>query len=302
MRLDLNQLRTFVVVVETGGLTSAAERLNVSQAALSMQIKALQESLGLRLLLRTGRGMKLSEDGERVLAYARQTLSAADLLTKAAQALTQRPSGVLQAEPLAIGTILDPAFIRLGELLRGVNVMLPNFRPSLRHGVSGWVLKEVRAGRLDFGFYIGNADKDVFSVLPLAPLRYVVLAPRGWSARIKGADWHALAQLPWVWTPPESAHNRLLSPLFRSLNVRPQVVADVDQEASMLDLVRAGIGLSLAREDVAMREANHHGLVISRSHFLETTLSAIGLRSKAQNGVVKQLFDVVTGIWLERNK
>lgn len=295
MRIDLKQLTTFVAVAESGSLARASERLHLTQAALSMQLKSLQEALAVQLLTRTGRGLRLTDDGERLLAHAREAVAAANLFEKAAGALAQAPAA--EAEPVSIGTILDPGFIRLGELMRTITTLLPGYRTELRHGTSGWVLKEVRAKRLDMGFYLGEADPALFVRMKLARLRYVVLGPRGWGAQMAARGWRELASLPWVWTPPDSVHHRLLAPLFRDLRVKPNAVANVDQEASMLDLVRAGVGLSLVREDVAIKEAHLSGLALSRAHHVETDLSVIVLRERAEEPALRTLFEAVAAVW-----
>lgn len=76
--LDLTALRSFVSVAETGGVTKAAGMLNLTQSAVSMQLKRLEESLGLALLDRTGRGVALTATGDQVLSYARKMLALND--------------------------------------------------------------------------------------------------------------------------------------------------------------------------------------------------------------------------------
>lgn len=294
MRGDLKQLTTFVVVAETGNLLRASERLHLTQAALSMQLKSLQEAHGISLFKRTGRGLSLTEEGERLLPHARAVVCATEVFESAAGALTNATAQ--DATAVSIGTILDPTFVRLGALLQAMSTRLPRGHTELRHGISGWVKKEVRAGRLDFGFYLGDIDPDVFKQLRLARLRYIVIGPRGWGSRMEG-DWRSLARMPWVWTPPESVHCRLLNPLFRSLKMKPNIVASVDQEASMLDLVRASVGLSLAREDIAIKEAHVSGLAVSRHLFLETDLSVIALHERASDPTVTALFEAANSVW-----
>ncbi|MCP8940568.1 LysR substrate-binding domain-containing protein [Alsobacter sp. SYSU M60028] len=72
--LDTDQLRSFVSIVDTGSFTRAAERVNKTQSAVSMHIRRLEEQLGRALFLKQGRGVKLSEDGEKLIDYARQML------------------------------------------------------------------------------------------------------------------------------------------------------------------------------------------------------------------------------------
>jgi DNA-binding transcriptional LysR family regulator len=76
--LDLTALRSFVSVAEAGGVTKAAGMLNLTQSAVSMQLKRLEENLGLALLDRAGRGVALTATGEQLLSYARRMLALND--------------------------------------------------------------------------------------------------------------------------------------------------------------------------------------------------------------------------------
>jgi len=298
MRLDLRQLDTFATVAETGSLGQAAERLHLSPSALSMQLRLLQDRLGLVLLQRTGRGLRLTPDGERLLAEARPALEAMRRLEGTARALA-RPERHAPV-PVALGTILDPGFIRLGDFigrLHGDDEAGP-LHPVLRHGTSGSVLRDVRDGRLDGGFYLGHCDETLFLRLPLAAVRYVVVAPRGWQGRLEaGDDWAALARLPWIGTPPDSVHHRLLAPVWERCGVPQRRVAEVDQEASMLDLVDAGVGLSLAREAPALRAAHERALVLLRHRALDTGLSFVMLRARMDEPASLRLRQAVRAVW-----
>src|ERR1700730_19327423 len=70
--LDSDQLRTFIAIVETGSFTKAAEVVHKTQSAVSMQMKRLEERLGRPIFARDGRASKLTEDGDRLLDYARR--------------------------------------------------------------------------------------------------------------------------------------------------------------------------------------------------------------------------------------
>ncbi|MEM8791537.1 MAG: LysR family transcriptional regulator [Pseudomonadota bacterium] len=76
--LDLTALRSFVTVAETGGVTRAAHQLNLTQSAVSMQLKRLEESLNLALLNRNGRGVQLTNHGEQLLSYGRRMVALND--------------------------------------------------------------------------------------------------------------------------------------------------------------------------------------------------------------------------------
>ncbi len=70
--LDVDQLRTFIAIAETGSFTKAADVVNKTQSAVSMQMKRLEERLNKPIFARDGRASKLTEDGERLLDYARR--------------------------------------------------------------------------------------------------------------------------------------------------------------------------------------------------------------------------------------
>jgi DNA-binding transcriptional LysR family regulator len=201
---------------------------------------------------------------------------------------------------LRIGTILDPAFLRLGGFLRQLVETWPQIETALRHGMSGWVLDAVRSHELDVGYYIGEPSPDdtAFHTLTLTHFQYRVLAPAGWKDRVKGAhDWKSLAALPWIWTPPASAHNRLLSRLFDAANVKPVKVAEVDQEPSMLDLVKSGVGLTLARDATAIAEAHAHALTIVDGITVPTQLSFITLDERKDEPAVAAALKLIEQQW-----
>lgn len=289
--MDLTQLRAFVTVAREGNLTRAAERLHLSQPAVSLQIKALQASLDLQLFSRVPGGMTLTDDGVKLLPYAERVMASFAEFRQGADALHSTLSGTL-----SIGTILDPEFIRLGAFLKLLVESYPQLSTQLQHGMSGWVLQQVRTGALDVGFYLGTPGKE-FHYQTLTSFSYNVLAPRGWKTRVAGKGWRELARLPWIWSPPESAHNRLLTKTFAQFKVSPNKVALVDQEPSMLDLVKSGVGLSLVRESIALREAHAHGLVIADAVSLKTDLSFITLAKRRNEATIEAVFSLLTNLW-----
>ncbi|MFC5473232.1 LysR family transcriptional regulator [Paraherbaspirillum soli] len=296
--MDLIQLRAFVTVAREGNLTRAAEILHVTQPAVSLQIKSLQASLNLQLFTRIPSGMALTDDGAKLLPLAERAIAGINELRQNADRLHSNNSenSEILSGPLAIGTILDPEFIRLGAFLKHLVESYPHVYTQLQHSMSGDVLQQIKAGNLDVGYYLGTPSK-TFHRITLTPFTYSVVAPSGWKNRVSGKDWPALAKLPWIWTPPESVHNRLLTKIFTQYKVNPNKVALVDQEPSMLDLVKSGVGLSLVRESIALREAHAHGLVISDTVNLSTELSFVTLEKRKNEPVIAAVFTLLQKIW-----
>ena len=289
--MELSQLRAFVTVAREGNLTRAAAQLHLTQPAVSLQIKALQQSLSVQLFARTPKGMALTSDGAKLLPLADRVVNGGLELLHAAHALHSTMTG-----NLAIGTILDPEFTRLGAFLRLLVEAHPHISTRLQQGMSGWVEQQIRSEQLDVGYFVGTPTRDCYS-LALTSFVYNVVAPKGWRHRVENKDWKSLAALPWIWSPPESVHHRLLTKIFEQHRVNPGKVAMVDQEASMLDLVKSGIGLSLARDSIALREARAHGLVIANAVNVTTELSFICLNSRRQEMAIAQAFQLMQDLW-----
>ena len=291
--MDLTQLRAFATVAGEGNLTRAAVQLHLTQPAVSLQIKALEQSLKVQLFTRTPTGMVLTGDGAKLLPLAERVIGSSVELSHAAHALNSTLNG-----HLSIGTILDPEFTRLGAFLKLLVEAHPHIATRLQQGMSGWVEQEIRNGHLDVGYFVGTPARDCHSLV-LTSFAYNVVAPQGWRRRVENKDWKSLATLPWVWSPPESVHNRLLTKVFDQYQVNPGKVAMVDQEASMLDLVKSGIGLSLVRDSIALREARAHGLVIANAVSVTTELSFLCLNSRRQESAITHAFQLMQDLWCQ---
>src|SRR5258708_7722188 len=149
--MELYQLRSFATIAETGQLTRAAEKLHVSQPALSAQLKALEEELEFTLFERTPNGMVLTAAGKRLLSGAESVIAAAQNLQNDARAM----KGALVGKA-RIGTLSDPAFIRIGEFIGTATTRHPLLELELHQGVTGELHERVRDGALDASFYYGD--------------------------------------------------------------------------------------------------------------------------------------------------
>ncbi len=296
--LDLPALRAFVAVAQGGSVSRAAARLHRSQPAVSLQLKKLADLTGLELFQRTAHGMVLSADGAALLQMAERTLAAADDFAQAVGRLHGTVRGALR-----IGTILDPSFIRLGDWLGALVEQAPQIDTELRHGISGSVLAQLQQGALDVCFYLSPSLADTEALQPalavrtLTPFAYRVVAPSGWGPQVVGRDWEGLATLPWVATPPESVHHRLLRAVFEPRGLAPRRAALVDQEASMLDLIKSGVGLSLVRDSIAMRESQTHGLAVANKVQIACELQFVSLAHRVQEPVVAAAWQALERVW-----
>ena len=189
--------------------------LNLTQPAISHQIKLLGEDTGITLFNRTSTGLQISHDVAAVLAKAERVLDAMSDFQRSARQRSGRISGKLR-----IGTIVDPEFIRLGRILARLRTEHPDIETELTHGVSGDIMTWLKRGQIDAGFYLCGPDdlatmgldsEDPIHALKLADFTYRVIGPVGWQKKIENADWPELAKLTWIGTPERSVHYRILS-------------------------------------------------------------------------------------------
>ncbi len=122
--LDLTTLRSFVAVADSGGVTRAAGVLHLTQSAVSMQLKRLEETLNIQLLDRSGRGIALTAAGEQLLAYARRMLDLND------EVVTRLTSQEFEGE-IVLGVPHDIVYPYLPPVLRRFSNDLPRMRVRL---------------------------------------------------------------------------------------------------------------------------------------------------------------------------
>ncbi len=290
--MELYQLRTFAAVAELGHLTRAAEQLHISQPAVSAQVRALEEELGVVLFERSSSGMQLTPAGRQLLQEAGRVLDAAQSMRNAAVSLRGEEQGRIR-----VGTVLDPAFLRIGELLTTLVGEHPLIEVDLHQEVSGTALDMVRDGRLDASFYFGDPPKPPLAAMRLRAITYRVAAPAEWKHRIAGAGWKEIAALPWIMTPANSSHHRMVAKLFREHNLEPQKVTEADQEPVIANLVMSGVGLSLVREEVALREQEAGRIAVWDRVSLQTQMWFVYRAARAGDPVMRALLGTLAALW-----
>lgn len=144
--MDIKQLRSFVHIAELGSLSRAAERLNLSQPALSRQLNLLEESLDTKLLERTGRGVKLTEAGQMLAERARVILTdlarlEADLSARSSQVTGHVHVGV----PPSAGIVIT------GALIENLRDRYPDLNVTVAEDLTGDVQEGLLSGRIDIG-------------------------------------------------------------------------------------------------------------------------------------------------------
>jgi DNA-binding transcriptional LysR family regulator len=299
-------LRCFVTIAREGSVSRAATALHLSQPAVSLQLKGLEQSTGLHLFDRTSSGLVLTAAGTALLPRAREALSRLSAFSATAKSLREA-----RREALRVGTILDPEFTRLGAFVKELAATCPQTETFFHHGMSDDVLARIGREELDIGFYLDRTPErplerrmeeresvcGTFRLAPLMNFAYYVIGPAAWAEKLRDADWDELATLPWLATPSASAHRRLLDDVFRPLGIVPKRVALTDQEEAMVDLVESGVALSLAREFVLSRRTRPPNYVVAQRVALECDLSLACLATRRNDPAIISAFSAIRNVW-----
>lgn len=236
--MELKQLRYFTTVAELGSFSRAATQLSVVQPALSRQISRLEEEFGARLFYRHGRGVKLTPQGEQLLATARQVLDAL-AATKTAMAEEQGAltGEVIVAFPPSVDMLLGAA------LALRLNRECPGIRLHVTEGFSGYVAEWLMSGRIDLGVVHEAGVQPNMSVAPLLrePLYLVGQADTalGLDDRLQGQiAVSRLRDVPLITHGPTHGLSRLTERLASDSGLSFRSILQSDAFGSLRQLLR----------------------------------------------------------------
>ena len=225
--LDTDQLRSFAAIVDTGSFTRAADRVNKTQSAVSMHVRRLEEQLGRPLFSKQGRGVRLTEDGQKLIDYARHILQ----IEAAAFASISRKT---LAGRIRFGIPDDFAETFLPEIVTRFTRRHPLVEISVVCESSQTLTDRVTAGELDMAV-VSNCEVDA-QVLLEEPLRWVV----GTNSRA-----HELRPLPLALSSPTCAWRRATTSALDLAGVAWRPLLASANLAAIAPVVQAGIAVTV---------------------------------------------------------
>ncbi len=236
--MNLKQLEYFVRVAELGSFSKAALLLNIAQPALSRQVRLLETDLRVTLLLRNGRGVVLTEVGQRLFDASVGILQLVARVREDIDASRDEPAGrIVVGLPPSIGRLLT---LPLVDAFRRT---LPKARLAIVEGLTTHLAEWIATGRVDLGLLYNPEPQAALEVQPLLdePLGLVSPAGRG-GRRTTSVAFAELVRYPLI--VPERAHaiRKLLETQAALAGCKLEVALEVSSVQSILELVRAGHG------------------------------------------------------------
>jgi DNA-binding transcriptional LysR family regulator len=242
--MNLRNLRTFVLIAEAGGITHAADRLHLSAPAASRQIVALEQEFRVNLFDRIGRRLRLTSDGEDLLARSRRLLDDAEALGERARSLKAGQTGLLRigAPPQVIEVLFAPFVPQYRRRYPGVDI-------HLIEDATGNLPTRLEQGDVHL-IEIPVVDQRLPARL-LFPVHAMVALPTAHRlARRATLEVAELADEPLVLQRREFQMRRWIDGAFNVAHIRPNVLFESASPHTLVAVASAGFGIAIVPSNV----------------------------------------------------
>ena len=234
--MDLKKLHHCVVVAELGSFTRAASHLSVPQSVLSRQVRDIEQTIGINLLHRTGRGAVLTEAGQRMLPRLRALVADGRRLLDEARELKGAPSGLIR---LGVLTSLTP--VLLTPLMNLAAERLPNVRLHVMEGLTEHLDELLVSGRLDLSLIYNNRPAPQPSDEPLLQTELCLIGGIGDALTANETiDFARLADLPLTLPAMPNRMRFTIDQVCRQQGLTLNVTAALDSVSALKDLAATG--------------------------------------------------------------
>ena len=286
--MELRHLRSFLAVAEHLHFRRAAETIHLSQPALSVQIRALEEEIGLQLFVRNRRRTLLTPAGQVFLEEARE------MVARSEQALARaRRAALGQVGTLRIGFVSTAAALLIPPLVMRFRELYPDVELDLRNVLTADQVLQLSDGRLDAGLLllpIAAQEQIETTVLHREP--FILLLPASHSlARKRHVRLEQLRSANFVMYARKKApafHDRILG-ILNGAGFSPHVVQEASEMQTLVSLVAAGLGIAVAPFSIQL--LHHLPGVVVRKLPRKLPLSEIALAvRKYNNSATTRLF------------
>lgn len=288
--MTVKQIRAFLAVAHSMSFALACERLHLSQSALSLTIKALEEGLGGRLFTRNTRNVALTPEGEALLPLARRLIADWDNAEdEMRQRFTlQRGRVTLAAMPSFAGNLLPP-------ILKQFRARYPQVNVTVDDVINEQVLEMVRDREVELGVAFEPQDNTSLVFTPLYIDRFVAVVPR--DSPLAGRheiDWQTLLQEPFITLQRPSTVRVMLEEHLWARGVQLPVEFESHQLATVGRMVASGLGVSAVPALCAgqMRELGGHCITLGEP-VVERAIGVLTKPGDELSTAAQALFDIL---------
>lgn len=256
--MEIRQLKAFVAIAETKTFTAGAREMNITQAAISMQIRQLEESVGLPLFTRTPRRVILTEAGELLLKRARQILREHDAAIAEIAEIAGAEHGRLR-----IGSASAMfATVQLPAILEQLKNRFPNAEITVISGTSSRLIDKILHGEIDMAFVslpveTHNIQTDLLfsdEIVAIANPNHLLAKEKSITAETLGGEQLILGE-------KGGNTRRMIDEFFASAGVKPNVVMELSRQEAINKMVENKMGVGIAGAKTVSGEIREKRLV-----------------------------------------
>ena len=287
--LNLDHLRTYALIIETGSFSGAAERLGLSQPAVSLQIRQLEQRLGLRLVERVARRATPTPAGLDLLAGIQQVNTAVDGVMAAMASHSSNVEG-----RVTLGTGATACLYLLPQILRSLRIRFPKLSVVVSTGNTSDFVKAVEGNTLDLALVTLPVKRRALVATPLLNDEFVAIASKREAplpAKITPAF---LAKRELVLFEPAANTRVIIDQWFRDAGHVPKPVMELGSVEAIKEMVAAGLGCSILPAMAVTGPGQHPELVVHPlSPKLQRTLALVMRGDKPVNKAMRQVISAI---------
>lgn len=252
--MEFRQIRYALSVAKERSFTNAAKRLNISQSAVSEQVRLLEDEIGFPLFRRTSRGIELTERGRTFLYDAERVVGDLLSLSDTARRLRGAPS-----DTLTIGMGSGMAQIFMPRLFGDLNKILPGVRLEILTAPTKSIFDDLHEERIDAGIAI-ESDPDrvpaglLFDRLTGAEMALIAHPKHPLARSRQPVDIGKLVSEPIVMSELTVGYGQVVLSFFTDLGIRPNILAVADNIETMKAIVQSGSGIAIVPRPCAENE------------------------------------------------
>lgn len=256
--MEIRQLRAFLAIAETKTFTAGARKVGVTQAAISMQIKQLEEEVGLSLFTRTPRRVLLTEAGEYLHERAIRILREHDTALAEIAELSGAEHGRLR-----IGSAsAEFATVQLPRILIELKKVFPNAELGISAGTSAALVDKLLHGDIDMAFVSLPVENSTIATDLLFSDQIVAIGhPKHPLANKRSISATTLAEEKLILGERGGNTRRLIDRFFDSANVKPNIVMELSRQEAINQMVEADLGVGMAGAKTIANEIREGRLV-----------------------------------------
>ena len=273
--MNINQLETLVAISKTMSFRKAAELLNLTQPAVSAQIKSLEDEFN-TVLVDRNQPVTLTDSGMIFLEHAERILQTVEDLKQRLSDLNQTPQGHIH-----LGTTTSIAVQILPRVLSYFQNQYPLIKTTIHSMTSSQIMASVENGTIDIGIgYLFEKTPSLITSILYYDTFELVVSPDHPLSRVTHTTLEELKDIPFIMLSPDTAGRRFVDQVFQQYRINPPIVMELSSSEEVKRMVELNLGAAIISKLSVMKEVRLGTLKIIQVDELGTT-HPIGVITKA---------------------